>query len=115
MDRIVRDPSFEPLPPELRRRYQDIQPGERIHHGREGYQRLVVGYRDDDPRRWHLAGDVRGGLVIGSCVDCHHTVYGDLGARQAVKDRDAAVGCMWCNDSFRHRERIHQSGMVVQL
>lgn len=113
MDRIVHDPSY--LPTELRSHYGDIAPGERIHHSREGYQRLVVGYRDDDPTRWHLGGDIRGGVVLGRCVDCHHEVYGDHGARQAVKDRDAAVGCMWCNDSFRYRERIHQSGMVVQL
>lgn len=65
--------------------------------------------------RWHLGGDIRGGVVLGRCVDCGHEVYGDHGARQAVKDRDAAVGCMWCNDNFRYRERVHQSGMVVQL
>lgn len=115
MDRIVHDPDYTPLPPELRRHYGDIQPGERIHHGREGYQRLVVGYRDDDPRRWYLGGDIRGGIVIGTCVDCHHAVYGDIGARDAVRSRDAAVGCMWCNEQFREVERIHPSGMVSQL
>jgi len=114
-DRIVHDPAFTPLPSELRNGYGAIEPGERIHHTRLGYQRLVVGYRDDDPARFHLVGDIRGGVQIGNCVDCHHPVYGDAGARQAVIDRDAAVGCMWCNESFRQRERIHQSGMVVQL
>jgi hypothetical protein len=112
-DRIVTDPNY--LPTELRSQYGAIRPGERIHHGRLGYQRLVVAYRDDDPRRWSLAGDIRGGVEIGRCVDCHHAVYGDPGARRAVIDRDAAVGCMFCNDNFRYREQIHQSGMVVQL
>jgi hypothetical protein len=112
-DRIVHDPSY--LPTELRSQYGKIAPGERIHHGREGYQRLVVGFRDDDPRRWSLGGDIRGGVPIGRCVDCHHEVYGDQGARRAVIDRDAAVGCSWCNEQFREIEKIHQSGMVVQL
>lgn len=112
-DRIVRDPDY--VPTELRSHYGQISPGERIHHGREGYQRLVVGYRDDDPTRFYLAGDIRGGISLGRCVDCGHEVYGDPGAVRTMRERDAVTACMWCNDSFRYRERAHQSGLVVQL
>ena len=108
-------PDYAPLPPELHRHYGVIEPGERIHHGREGYQRLVVGFRDDDSRRYALRCDITGGVVLGRCVDCNHDTYGDHGAVKAMRERDAAVACMFCNDNFRYRERNHQSGLVVEL
>lgn len=89
--------------------------GQRHDGERLGHQRLVVGFRDDDPRRWTLRGDIRGGLRAGACVDCHHEVYLDPGGISAIRDRDAKVACMFCQEEFRDRERIHQSGMVTQL
>jgi hypothetical protein len=78
-------------------------------------QRLVVGFRDDDPRRHRLAGDIGGGIPMGRCVDCRHEVYGDPGAVKTVKERDCLVACMFCNDNNRYIERVHQSGLISQL
>lgn len=80
-----------------------------------GSQRLVVGFRDDDPRRAGLGGGIMGGRELGRCVDCGHAVYGDLGCVDLVRKRDAQVGCMFCHESLVYRERLHQQGMVVQL
>ena len=77
-------------------------------------QRLVVGYRDDDPRRFGLPG-VMGGEKAGKCIDCTHEVYMDRGAINTVRDRDTLVACMFCNDRLRYVERIHQSGLIAQL
>lgn len=93
----------------------ELRPGERVVRERLGHQRLLVGYRDDDPRRYFLQGDIRGGIEIGNCVDCHHAVYVDSSGVKAYRERDPNVACMYCQDSFRYRERVHQSGLVVQV
>ena len=81
------------------------------------YQSLVVGFRDDDPRRFTLVvdGSVLEGFCLGECADCGHRTYGDRGAVDCVRTRDAVVACMFCNDHYRYRERISQQGMVTQL
>lgn len=84
------------------------EPGRRQH-------RLIVGYRDDDERRYALASAEPGGYKIGRCIDCRHDVYGDLGAREAVTDRDSTVACMFCNDQLRWVERRSQQGMITEL
>lgn len=94
----------------------ETAPGARIDHETSlTMRRIVVGYRDDDPRRYGLPGDIRGGVVIGRCVDCGHEVYGDGGAAWTVRERDTQVGCMWCHEQLVHVERFHQSGLVAGL
>lgn len=56
----------------------------------------------------------KGGIRLGPCAQCHHEVYGDLGARDTLMRRDPVVVCMYCQDEFIHREHNHQSGIVVQ-
>ena len=87
----------------------------RINGERLGHQRLLVGYRDDDPRRFTLGGDIGGGVPAGKCIDCHHDVFLDPSGLDCLRTRDPALACMFCQDHFRYVERAHQSGMVVQV
>lgn len=79
------------------------------------HQALLVGYRDDDPRRYFLACREHGGVYAGRCVDCRHKVYLDPGGIKTLRDRDCVLACMFCNDHYRYTERVSQQGMVVQL
>jgi hypothetical protein len=77
-------------------------------------QRLLVGYRDDDVRRWFLGGE-KGGQKLGRCAQCRHYVYVDRSGIDCYMGRDPTVVCMFCQDHFKFVERVHQQGIVVQV
>lgn len=78
-------------------------------------QRMLVGFRDDDDRRYFLACLERGGLKGGKCADCRHDVYFDPGGIKCIKERDPVIVCAYCQDHYRYVERIAPSGMLEQV
>jgi hypothetical protein len=100
------------------RREQEHEDRQRRENARQRPQmqhRLIVGFRDDDGRRYAMQGCEPGGVYLGRCVDCDHPVFGDYGALDAIRRRDAELACMYCNDQLRAVERFNQWGIVSEL
>lgn len=69
-----------------------------------GNHAVVVGYRENDPRRWQLRNQV---TRADKCIDCDHVVYYVRSGIDAIRSRDALVMCDQCYQS--QKEEVQAS------
>ena len=69
-----------------------------------GYETMIIGWREDDPRRFMMQG---GTVLAGRCGACRHNTYLNPSGVEAMRTRDCAVFCHNCSE-----ERMANGGKV---